>query len=484
MMLSKEGLIARLREFYLLQQVYSVSVEEKTEVYLAGGCLRDMLLTGSAADFDFAVEKGMQELAESVAEQVEGSCFPLGSEGNYRVAVKGPEGLMELDFSPYKDREIEDDLKKRDFTINALAISVKELFEDDSPLILDPSGGLEDLAGRKLRLISHAAIDDDPLRILRGFRIGASYSLELDPDFVEAAGRNKNLLGRVSAERIRTELFKLLACKGAGPYVGKMAEIKVLEEIIPEITGWESIDQGSHHRFYLLKHSLKTLEYLEQILSDGCDTIGQFWPEFISHLNEEVEYAVTRRGLLKFAALLHDSGKPACIGRVEDKITFYGHEEEGALINGSIAKRLKMGNNSRNILEVITRQHMRTLHLSKVDTVSRRAADRFIRDCGRETPEVLLLALADAWATRDERDVEYADVEKVVSLLARRYFESPPEAILPLLNGREVMGLLGIDEGVEVGRYIHLLIEEQGEGRVKSKGDAVKFLEALRDIYG
>ena len=473
--------IHTLKDSPVVKSVYLAAKSLNSEVYLVGGGLRDLLSSGSLSDYDFAVKEGTKEIACAVAKALEGSAFELGhgDKSCFRVAVKKNDNLVEIDFSPFKDDTIEKDLKKRDFTINAMALSLRELFENDSPEILDLLNGRQDLLSGKLRIISNAAIDEDPLRILRGFRFAAIFSMTPDSDFLALAKEKRGTLNGVARERVRTEFFKMLAAKSSYMQVNIMAETDILSEIIPDISSWEEIDQGECHSFALLKHSLKTLEYLETILEGADGPFSLYEKQLASHLGQELEYGIDRKAMLKFASLLHDSGKPSTLKIRCEKVTFYSHEEAGAKINRKIAADLKIGRFARSSLVNITRQHMRILHLSKLEKISTKASNRFIRDCGDELPEILLLALADTWATRDARDVDYTDVEGAVNMMFKLWLDRPETAPKPFLNGNEVMEVTGSKEGAGVGRYLALLADAEIDGLVSSKTEAVNFLKKL-----
>lgn len=473
--------IHNLKKSSIVKSVYIAARDLDIEVYLVGGGLRDLTSSGRISDYDFAVNDGVKEIAFALAAEIKGSAFELGrgDKGCFRVAIKKNDNLVEIDFSPLKDDTIEKDLKKRDFTINAMALSVRELFEDESPGILDPLNGRQDLKSGRLKLVSRDAIDEDPLRILRGFRFAAIFSMKPDSDFLSLAREKKGKLSAVARERVRTEFFKMLAAESTCRQVKAMAETDVLSEIIPNISSWEEIDQGVRHRFALLEHSLKTLEYLEAILGAAHSPFSFYNKQLASHLGQELEYGINRRAMLKFASLLHDSGKPSTLEICDDKVTFYNHEEEGAKINSKIAADLRIGRAARSILLNITRQHMRILHLSKLEKISTKASNRFIRDCGDELPEILLLALADTWATRDARDVDYTDVEGAVSFMLKLWINRPEVPREPFLNGNEVMEVTGSKEGVEVGRYLALLADAEIDGLVSSKTEARQYLKKL-----
>ncbi|MBE9504658.1 MAG: HD domain-containing protein, partial [Proteobacteria bacterium] len=475
MLIGKKALFS-LRNSNIFINLYSVVKKMNVNVYLVGGGLRDLTEHSRWSDIDFAVENYCEEIAREFAHKSNGTFFSLGAEHKcYRVVVNEKDKIVELDFTPFRGVTIDDDLKKRDFTINAMALSIAALFEEKAPEIIDLFCGVSDFKQGVLRLISDDAIDEDPLRMLRGFRLAAAFSLTIDDKLLNLFGDKRALLKQVSPERIRTELFKTLASDSSTPYIKQMLYVNLLQQIVPEIDSWTCQDEKDDLQLDLLTHSLKTLEYVESILQEEYSLFTAFAAEINDHLSQQLEYGINRRSMLKFAAFLHDSGKPCSLRTEGSKLSFYGHDEEGAKINSDIAKRLKVGKSGRRVLSNITKHHMRVLHLSKVDSITKRAMDRFVRDCGDETLEILLLALADTWATRDERKLEYTDVERTIERLLERYFESKGEEVPQFLTGRDVMDLLGIEEGTEVGKYLDQLREEELAGRVDSREDAEKF---------
>jgi len=472
-----------LRDSALLQAVYKASRRAGSDCYLVGGSIRDLLFRGEFSDYDFAVSGEVDGFAQAVAADLTAHFFRLGADkACARVVFFEGGEKMEADFSPLKADCIEEDLKRRDFTVNAIACSVWTLFEKRELILIDPLGGQAALEGRRLGLVSKECIDEDPLRILRGFRIASNLSLVMDESFLCLAEKKKGLLSKVSAERVRAEIFKMFSSGDTFPYLEDMLSSGVLQEVIPELSEWKDIDQGSHHDFNLLDHALRSVRYIDRLASGACPEVSARQAELHSHLDEMLEDGISRRSMLRFAALLHDSGKPSCLKSEDGKVSFHGHEEMGAAINKGIARRLKVGRFACRVLSNITRQHMRVLHLSKLEKVTKRAVARFIRDCGDETPEILLVALADTWATREARDVEDTDVESIVSLIMDQYYLHPNEEEAGLLRGRDVMRELGIAGGVEVGRYLDLVSEAERAGRIGSREEALKFLrtDALR----
>ncbi len=480
MQITKNRLLS-LRNLTLFILLNSIARKMDTHIYLVGGGLRDLIGLSRWMDIDFAVQARCRDVAADVARLMQGTSFPLGEKYEcYRVVVAEKDGRREMDFTPLRGMTIEEDLENRDFTMNAMALSVRALFEDREPEIIDPFCGMDDFRRGVVKLVADEAIDDDPLRMLRGFRLAATHALQIDGRFLSLCEKKGVKLNQVSPERIRTELFKTLASPGATPYLRQMVALDLLQEILPEMRDWQAVDSGDACQYSLFEHSLRTLAHVESILREECHHNIPCEKEVTAHLAQTLEYGIDRSSMLKFAALLHDSGKPGTFRRTGTKVTFYNHDESGASINKAIARRLKIGRAARRVLANITRQHMRILHLSKLESITERAMDRFIRDCGSETPEILLLALADTWATREARTVEHTDVEGVVQRLMERVFNRRDERGRQFLSGRDVMAILGIGQGVEVGQCLEMLREEDLAGRIKNRADAITFLKRYK----
>ncbi|MDH3974244.1 MAG: HD domain-containing protein [Deltaproteobacteria bacterium] len=481
-MIKDTCIFSLLRKNPLLEKIYLISREISSPLYIVGGSIRDLFVKGHFADLDFAVHEKVEAVACAVAESLGGTSFSLGSEKKscWRVALSDDDELLEMDFTAFKGDNIEADLAKRDFTINAIALSLSDLFEASSPGLIDPFDGRGDLEKGILRPLSEEALKEDPLRIIRGFRLMALFDLQRSEDFLILAVRYCSALKKVAHERIRAELFKTFSAARASSTLQLMVETGVLQVILPEIIEWEKLDQGSFHKFDLLMHSLKTFACLEEILLDES-LFSPVQREMIAiHLDEKIVQGIDRRGLLKFAAFLHDSGKPLTFKREAAKVSFHGHEEEGAILNKGIARRLKLGSHAGKVLSNITKRHMRPLHLSKAGMLTGRAMDRMIRDCGDELIEVLLLALADTLATRDARKVEFTDVEGLVQKLIDRCDEVSKLSPAPLLKGNDVMRIRGIGEGALVGKYLGLIEDARIDGEIENRDEAIRFLKKLK----
>ena len=250
----------------------------------------------------------------------------------------------------------------------------------------------------------------------------------------------------------------------------------MLSTLLPEISGWEDYPQCPPHQFNLLEHCLKTVEHLEGMLT-------RYARQIPAYLAEVLEEGVTRRSVLFFAAFLHDSGKPAAAHEVAGKRCFLGHDQKGALINRSAARRLGLGRRCRRMIERITENHMRLLQLSFLEKISERAKLRYLRDSEDVAVEVVLLSIADMLATsaapayRMQHQTACALGEE---LLANAFSPAAEQRDGNLLNGRDVVAELGIEAGPQVGEILAELHLGERQGLINNREEAIAWLKTRK----
>ena len=482
-----------LRESKILKIVHRLSRKREEEVYLVGGTIRDLLLERPLGrDFDFVAAGDVSNLGKDLAAETGGHAFSLNdSFGTWRVVLRRGKKRMDIDFSPLQATNIFEDLVQRDFTVNSMAMNLREIFHEKTPSLIDPLHGRSDLGNRVLRANSEESLLRDPLRMLRAFRFASTLGLKTAEETLRMIQRNKRLILRSAWERIRSEFFSALSESRADLFLRDLHKSGLLKEIFPEIEGWDELDQGVHHDFALLEHSFKTVEAGEFIFAH----FQKFYPRYARLLDHYftsiVEEGISRGALFKFVAFLHDSGKPRTrtVGADGETVRFLDHDQEGQKINAAIALRLKLSRKSVRIISDLTRQHMRVLSLSKTEEVTPRAKYRFFRDLGKEGIDAVFLALADGLAARKhdsgwplvpELPGDLEKVKEVAEELLRYYYEEfslkPPA---PLLDGREIMDALGLSQGKEVGNLLSRLREAEIAGMVRTREEALEFLKNL-----
>lgn len=476
----------------LLDRLRPLLAAQKTPVYLVGGAVRDALLGRSSDDLDFVVPERAIGLAFRVGDALSLPAYALDRDRDTgRVVV--PEHLSggrktTLDFARYRAANLEGDLRARDFTINAMALPVAGTRAAD---ILDPLGGRADLEAGLVRQTYARALHDDPVRTLRAIRMAIVLGFQLVPETVEAIRAAAPRIQEVSPERVRDELLKLLDGREPDRALQMMHDLALLPAVLPEIAALEKVEQSAPHHEDVLAHTISTvrrLVALEDALFRASETsppldaarqrLAPYAGRLRAHFARRVDGELTGQLLLRLGALFHDSGKAETQRRDDEgRIRFFGHGEVGARLATGRLRALRLSKEAVQHVQTVVATHMRPLLLSREDTVSRRAIFRFFRAAGSAGLDVGLLSLADHLATYggagDEGSWEH--MLDVVAGLYRHYFESYEETIAPrpLVDGNELMTVLGIEPGPEVGRLLDLLEEAQAAGEIATAEEAL-----------
>lgn len=444
---------------------------------LVGGSVRDVLLGRASRDLDVAVPRGALDIGRRVADGLGGAFVPLDvTRGVARVLTLG----LRLDLTDFRAPSLTADLAGRDYTVNALAVPLADLLREGRAPIADPTGGLGDLAARRLRPVATDALASDPVRTLRGARLEAALGFRLTPAAVRAIQSSAPSLRTVSAERVRDELLALLGQPTAGRALRRTDALGLLEVVLPEIGAMRRTAQPAPHRFPVLEHSLRAVEALDYLLVH-LDVLKPFTAALAVHVAQALGGGVERRHVLKLAGLLHDVAKPETIRSVGGATRFFGHDVRGAERARAIGERLRLPDRAVELLERLVRHHLRPMHLAAAGELTPRARYRFFRDLRDDAQDLLLLVLADAAAVRGEspRAVwQHAGV--VRELLAGWQEERDAAVVPPWVRGGDVMRQFGLSPGPEVGRLLAAAREAQAIGQVRSREEALAYLDSLR----
>jgi putative nucleotidyltransferase with HDIG domain len=456
-------------------RVLAVARRAGLEIYLVGGYLRDVLMGrlgghGLPKDFDYAVSGGAVPFARAVAAELNGHFVLLDADSDTaRVVLE--DGTM-LDFAGCVGGGIESDILRRDFTMNALA------WDPDRPdEILDLVGGRADIAGRLIRAVSESNFVDDPLRMLRAFRFLATMGGTIESGTVEMIRRHCRLIASTAAERVCYELFLILDSPLAGSALQQMAAAGLVEVIFPELAATRAVPPNAFHHLGLWDHSLEAVCQAEHYLTALPD-----WAR--PELTAELSSGVTRLAATKLSCLIHDIGKPdTWVVTPEGRHTFYGHDRLGAEMSEQIAARLKWSRPLERFVVKLVRWHLRPGQLFHQGPPTDRAIHRFYRAIGSDVPALLLLALADLGATRGagmDAALHASLTDNLFGLLNRfpAFLESESKQIR-LLDGRQVMRLLGVGPGPLLGELLEALSEAQALNEVKTRKDAERFVAEL-----
>ncbi|HNV23327.1 MAG TPA: HD domain-containing protein [Candidatus Omnitrophota bacterium] len=453
---------------------------KKKSIYLVGGFLRDYFLGEIKKDFDFAVSLGALNLAKDFAKKIRGA-YVLLDEGNQcaRVVKKMNAAIYTFDFTKFRDKTFEKDLKKRDFTINALYIKLEDILREDDlrPFLLKQKQAIKDIRARTIRQISSRVFIDDPLRMMRAFSLKAVLGFKIDRKTLDQIKKDRNLIKKVSYERVCEELFKIFKSPRAAATLKQMHKVGLLEAVLPQIRVMFNCAQGAYHHLNVWEHSLETVVQLEKILDNVRDSQ---WQEY---LNENLASNRPRYALLKLAALLHDIGKPD--SRREDgkkKFIFHGHEHIGKNIVRSIAKLLKISVRERHILEDMVLWHLRPGYLSNFKRPTDKAVYRYFRDTKDEAVGILLLSLADQRSTRgpltSEKDQRHH--ENLCLSLIQKYFDKKKEKIFKrLINGYDLIRQLKLTPSPLFSKILSAVDEAQSLGKITTRQEALALAKKI-----
>jgi poly(A) polymerase len=478
--------IKQLKTFKTIQLAYQLSQECGAPIYLVGGAVRDVLMGFfNGKDFDFTLGESWERITRLFAEKMRGKVISWDF-NQKRVIVRSGEDTITVDFAKFRGADIEDDLATRDFTVNSMAVSVNELFLKRAPKLIDPLDGKKHLAEKIIQADSPFIFDLDPLRILRAIRFAAAFSFSIEKKTKSFIRKKASLLSTVAVERTKRELFAMLDLERAPVAVQHLVQLGGMRQLIPELRLFLLTKQGLPHQYTLLQHSLKTIAFLSDMLKNPEKHFKGYGTRLRDYFKEYIEEGIiTRRALLLYAGLLHDSGKLTTQTHEGKTVRFDGHEAAGAELNQEIARRMLLGKKARRALETITRTHMRILQLATGHKITERAIIRLLRDIKDAPLEVMLLALADTYATSTDRGYKSTQgkVKQLVNLLLRRYF-APDHAFPPnvLVTGNDIMKIMGIPEGRAIGKILHEINEAERTGLLNSRQEVTTWLKKKKRL--
>jgi poly(A) polymerase len=452
-----------------------------TEAWLVGGAVRDRLLGRDTDDLDVALTGDGRRAARAVARATGAAAFQLsGAFGAWRVV--GPAQAWHVDLVTLHEEGIEADLARRDFTINAMA---EPLAGGD---LLDPHGGQEDLAARRLRMVAPGALEEDPLRTLRAVRQAVELDLEIEPETLAAVSRHAPGLERVAPERIFGELKRVIGARTAADVrrgLTLLDEHGIAAVVLPELAPLRGVDQSVYHHADVHEHTLEALDTLIALEADPAAAgLGELAEPVREWLSRPLSDELTRGGALRWAVLLHDVAKPQT--RVElggGRVGFPGHDSEGADVARAALRRLRASERLVEYAGALIRHHLRLGFLVHERPLDRRAVWRYLRATAPHTVDVTLLTVADRLATRGRNadPAIAAHLEVAREMLAAAFAEDTAGRRAPLLRGDELARELGIAPGPALGELLAALEEDRYAGEISTREDA---LRRARELAG
>jgi len=485
----------RLKFSPALEQLLDLILSELPDdqaLYIVGGAIRDILLGRPLHDLDFVMPDDPTSLVKKIAHKLQVGFFVLDDERHTaRVLFRRQRNqIFPLDFVQFTGEDLYSDLIHRDFTINAISVSVR-----DTGKLLDPMGGIKDLAAGLLRTCSDQALTDDPVRVLRGIRLAMQFNLSYAPGLPGLMTEASQYLPRTSPERQRDELFKILEGSDPAEGMAHCRQFGVFKSLIPTLMEQEDIPASQPHTLGLFDHSLKVLDYLKQLIETAEDpstwwfsayrsALGRFSENIADYLEEEITPGRSKNGLLMFAALVHDIGKPETFTVGEDGyLHFYNHAKIGADLAWETAKALQLSNAESEWIRTVVQNHMHLLPFAnRGREPSRVDIYRYYQETGEAGAAVALLSLADTLATYNQNltSEKWQHALMVSKVMLSAWWEAHQTVVTPtlLLDGNDLQNEFGMVPGKEIGEILEILREAQAAGKVTTRAQAAAFIQS------
>ncbi len=477
----------------ILSRINRFLIDEGIPAYLVGGFVRDMLLGRDTADIDIAIAADGLTTASRAASALGGRYVKLDEKDRIGRVIF-TDSAYHIDFTTLQC-DIEDDLARRDFTINSMALKLDNAIDTafDIDNLIDPFHGRDDLCRKALQAVRDTVFQDDPIRLVRALRIAGELGFDIDTATEDLIRRDAALIANVAGERTREELLRLLALPGRGSRLGRLGKLGLLTSIIPELAPTRGVDQPVVHVWDVYQHSIETVAALEFVLREEDwdhappDVLASVpWSDRLRHhFDREVSHGSTRKALLKLAALLHDIAKPQTKATdTEGRTRFLGHPQEGSTIAATIMERLRFSNREIQLVELLVRYHLRPTQMSQEGVPTRRAIYRYFRDLGDAGIDLLYLSMADHLATRGKSlDAEQWRQHTALAayVLENRFTLEAPAAPPRLVDGNDIIKTFGLEPGPKIGELLEAVNEARAAGEITGRQQALALVKEILD---
>jgi poly(A) polymerase len=444
----------------ILLRLSGQAKEKNISLFLVGGYIRDLFLGVPKKDYDLTLPKESSSFIPMIEEILHLRFFSVGKEENntttYRIVKKD----ISIDLTLFQGTTIEEDLQRRDFTINAAAFSLR----DETFHCVDKA--LDDIRDKVIQSVSSHSIDRDPLRMLRAVRYLCTLDgFTLDRRLEKEIVLKKEKMGKLPGERIKMELDQMLL--STRPEIGMrlLYELGLLFILMPELKNLENLGQNEHHHLNVLAHTLLMIKKVSEAY------------EWIVRKAGNLPFSPEDRLSLYYTALFHDMGKQdTYIKDEKERVHFYHHETFSCQRAEVIMERLRFSILMKKKILRLIQNHMRILNLS--EETKETALKRLVNQMADETPLLIILTLADKEASRGILSVQIDELVEGHSLRILELFKEkgvvhPP----PLISGHDVMAL-GYPSGPKVGQILNFIREKQVEGEIKTRQDALEILKS------
>ncbi len=448
-----------IKDDFILNQI--------NEGYLVGGSVRDLLMEKSYLDRDIAI-KNAYDFARKLEERFNATFIELDAENKiYRLVLE--DKINYLDISEIQGKNIEEDLARRDFTINAIAINLS------SGDVIDPFNGQIDIKNKIIRHIKDTNFTDDPLRILRAFRFASITGFDITKETKYCIDKYKHLLLNPAKERINYELMKLFGGYNCSNVLLKMDEFGILEEIFPCINDMKKVPPNTHHHLDLFNHVVETVRNIDNLYLNSNELVK-------NHLDKIDFGGFPRLSHLKIAGFLHDIGKYSTWTIEESgRHRFIKHDDVGAKMCVSLLRDMKFSKKQIEYISTMIKTHIYPSNVIDAPELNDKVMMRYLRKMEENVIDNIILAKADRLSARGEAITEeiinknLAGLDKLLNFYLEKRETMKP---LPkLVDGYEVMQILNIKQSPLLGEIINSLKEAQINGDINTKEEALNFVK-------
>ncbi|WP_432406313.1 CCA tRNA nucleotidyltransferase [Wukongibacter sp. M2B1] len=461
------------------EYIEEISKLTDKDIYLVGGSVRDYFIKKDISDFDIVVEGDAANISESFASLRRIMVIPLDKNNKiFRVVLNIDGKKTTFNFCSMKGKDIHQDLSKRDFTMNALAVKIED-GKIDFEHVIDPYNGVQDIKNSIIREVSGKVFEDNPIRILRAVRFMSQLNFDISNEICDLIKNNSKRIKEIPGEKLSNEIFKILEFKRAYYYFNFMDKhLDILGEIFPEIQPMKEVGRCKYHVVDAWTHSLHTMRVVEKIIySDGYFK-KHLKNAYEKHTSQIIANGHTKMQLMKLAALFHDIGKPKARWVDEaGRVRFRGHEIVGAEIMADISDRLYLSKKEKKYLCKIVKEHMWPLILYKTNDVSGRALYGLFKNFGESTLEIILIGLADIISTRQLlKPHEEMGMYKIhAEYLANNYLTRFKELqnISHIINGDDILKEFNIKDEYIIGDIINSVKKAVFFGEIPLEKDRI-----------
>lgn len=461
-----------------------ISKEENINIYVTGQYLRGFLLGKKTKDMELLVSHKTSSVAKKFADKIDMKIIEGSKPLSYKVIDIDRD--LKIEFHAIEEDNINIFLQKKGITIDSMAVDICNFNDELKNNIIDPTGGLNDIESNIIRIWDKEILLDDPLLMVKAVALMSELNFDMDKDTIIIIKKNKGLISNIEGKELGEEFLKILRRRKSYHYFSFMNdELEILEEIFPEVKEMKEVGECNYHVVDSFIHSLYVLKLTENIIYNDGYFEDHIRKSYEYHAEEKFQGDHTRIELMKLAAFFHDVGKPSA-RKVDSagRVRFKGHEITGAEMIKNISERLGLSIKARDILYRIVAKHMLPLVSYKSNDVSSKFLYNMFEECGDETLDVLLIALADIVGTRkllnpnEEMGKFKIHVEYMANNYITRYKEI--ENLSSVIKGRDIIQKFDLSDGALVSDLMEEVRKAIFMGKIAmNRNSIIKYLDNI-----